>query len=433
MSSNDPVLDTLLDEVITGRTPPDLSARIASRAQGVEVAEDEMSRSQAMAQVIKLHEHRADRWLRTGLVAAAAFIIGVGVFAWSPWSEDDDGIPISNTNLPYVADLGPGIIPGRAASFSKRNDMPQLDSGYALVKKGAKPIYAGGRKVSPRSGDALVWVGGQPQARDIGEMQDWVHANNNVNLSYDGLARLASPEGWNRQGDVSVCVLDGEVDYGPAKYTVIEKPLFRDADAMFQSLFTGLDRDGDGAINTNESALKSFAGLDRNGDGVLDLNEYSSNWTRVLKGNLGESGAFEFKYSTHATMNGRPMDGTVYEQSGEGDAAFDVLDKDGDGVLTADEAPWVDTMFKTYDKNCDGMVSRDEYAIVPGAKSAFRSSFHNEKRESSNSSSSSSDSSSSGSSSSGDMDQRVKEMMDEMKKRVDEEMGKAKQDGGTDA
>lgn len=112
------------------------------------------------------------------------------------------------------------------------------------------------------------------------------------------------------------------------------------------ALFSKLDKDNDNRLSPNEAmGSKDFAILDRDSDGFLDAFEYS------LRGaeNVGASIA-----------NSKDVEMRAWYQT-----RFGKEDKDGNGLLTLDEAP---ANFAAFDLDKDGLISLDEYIAARSRK-----------------------------------------------------------------
>jgi hypothetical protein len=108
-------------------------------------------------------------------------------------------------------------------------------------------------------------------------------------------------------------------------------------------VFTALDTNHDGVIDSNEIANASAAlkTLDKNGDGQLTTDEYQS----PRPARMGNAGDQRHQPPQSPLVN--------------------VLDKNSDGVISADEIANAPAALKTLDKNDDGQLTRDELCPPP--------------------------------------------------------------------
>ena len=121
--------------------------------------------------------------------------------------------------------------------------------------------------------------------------------------------------------------------------------------AMMQMLplMKALDTDQDGTISASEiaNASKALIQLDKNGDGVLSADEMRPEPSAMPGGFAGAGPG--------AGMPNGPMAGKLFE----------ARDKNGDGKLTGDEIPerFQDKM-KMIDKDGDGSITKAEFAVA---------------------------------------------------------------------
>jgi len=143
-----------------------------------------------------------------------------------------------------------------------------------------------------------------------------------------------------------------------------------------------LDADGDGVVSAEEfsqRALGWFERADANGDGTVELAELQA-MPKAMRGMRGKhgpgkmgKGGFMAKHLLEADANG---DGQITKAEAEAykGAKFDELDKNGDGVLSADERPGRKAGAKAgrqgrmpkADADGDGTVSKAEFIAGAG-------------------------------------------------------------------
>ncbi len=118
-------------------------------------------------------------------------------------------------------------------------------------------------------------------------------------------------------------------------------------------ILVALDADGDRRISADEfaKATGKFHDLDRNGDGFLDAREIMGDPRREMA---------DGQPRRPGQPNARPLDAPDLEE------LLTRLDRDGDGALSADEAPErMKARFSEIDKDSNGKLSKDELSNAP--------------------------------------------------------------------
>jgi Ca2+-binding EF-hand superfamily protein len=117
-------------------------------------------------------------------------------------------------------------------------------------------------------------------------------------------------------------------------------------------VIAALDTDKDGTISAEEieKAVASLKTLDKNNDGKLTPEEL-----RPQGGPGGPGGPGGFGGGAGGGFNPEQMVARIFEES----------DKDGDGKLSADEAPErMQANFERIDADSDGFVTKEEFQTV---------------------------------------------------------------------
>ncbi|KAK8568713.1 hypothetical protein V6N13_106607 [Hibiscus sabdariffa] len=152
-------------------------------------------------------------------------------------------------------------------------------------------------------------------------------------------------------------------------------------------IFATFDKNGDGFITKQElreslTNIRMFLTendveeivmkVDRNGDGLIDFDEFLKLCEAIDNGDYGNNGGDE------SDPKRSPEEGSAYE--GEMlKEAFDVFDRDQDGLITVEELGWVLSslglmegdkiedcreMIRKVDIDGDGMVDFDEFKTM---------------------------------------------------------------------
>jgi Ca2+-binding EF-hand superfamily protein len=135
--------------------------------------------------------------------------------------------------------------------------------------------------------------------------------------------------------------------------------------------FKALDKNNDGYISTTEAKgnttlTKKFKEADKNADGQLSRSEYLWAMTKQdasTAANKTKDAAAGATNKAQAAVDRNSPKGDEVGKD-KNDPGFKVLDKDGDGAISAAEAaanPALAKKFKEADKNADGKLSRAEY------------------------------------------------------------------------
>ncbi len=151
----------------------------------------------------------------------------------------------------------------------------------------------------------------------------------------------------------------------------------------WQAMWRNADKNGDGAISEDEWPGKPemFEKLDRNGDGVIGEDEQPKFDRPAGDGppRRGDQVDPEARWQQMLERFDGDDDGQITEAEFQGpDKVFDYLDRNGDGVITADEGKAAaaaagggrqardpvarfKSMLEQWDANGDGQLSRDEW------------------------------------------------------------------------
>lgn len=112
-------------------------------------------------------------------------------------------------------------------------------------------------------------------------------------------------------------------------------------------VFGHLDRNGDGALGSSELALARLDEMDENRDGEISALEFRRNWQRPTP----EPAA--------------PVGPPVRPDPSPLQTKFDRMDRDGNGVLDANEAG--DRLMRRYDHDGNGEITREEFDTTRSA------------------------------------------------------------------
>ena len=201
-----PAMDALLDEVLGGCVPPDLSARILQAAEESHANSNEPTSTPGPAS--RTWRRVVGRGVRVALASAAAFF--AIMFIRGKLDEHTRG----PTRPPDPMVAPAGIYRGPSSVVDTQPDRVELRAGWVLLVDGAPPIWIGNERVERASGKTLLWAGTPPTERDIENIvrelraQDWGF----IPLSDRELAIAKTLGLWVTSPDASLCVASGTVD-----------------------------------------------------------------------------------------------------------------------------------------------------------------------------------------------------------------------------
>lgn len=195
MTSAEQLIETDLQELLGGITPPDLIERTLARLEAEDATPARSDGSPAVARDIAPAAPRGRLVLLRRVAAAACILLALGLITWVLWPQS---LPESVTATP-------------AASYLVRDDYIQLKSGWLLLTDGApevrvesgSPANRAGR-VSDVRGRAVAGVG-IPNAETLDALA------NELQLSESETQMLKMTKRWLTAGGLAVCVLTGQV------------------------------------------------------------------------------------------------------------------------------------------------------------------------------------------------------------------------------
>jgi hypothetical protein len=193
MTSAERLIETDLQELLGGITPPDLIERTLGR---LEAEDDTAARSadEATPAAATTPAPRGRLFLARRIAAAACILLALGLITWVLWPRS----------------LPESVTPTPAASYLVRDEYIQLKSGWLLLTDGApevrvdagSPADRGGR-VNHVRGRAVAGVG-IPSAETLDALAS------ELQLSETEKQMLKLPNRWLTAGGLALCVLTGQ-------------------------------------------------------------------------------------------------------------------------------------------------------------------------------------------------------------------------------
>ncbi|MCB9933292.1 MAG: hypothetical protein H6841_07720 [Planctomycetes bacterium] len=200
MTSAEQLIETDLQELLGGITPPDLIELTLARLEAGDETGAQPTGEAAPAAVAILAT-RGRMLLLRRLAVAACILLALTLITWVLWPRP---LPASVTATP-------------AASYLVRDDYIQLKSGWLLLTDGAPEVRADNGRVSDVRGRAVAGVG-IPNAETLDALAM------ELQLSDSETQMLKLTKRWLTAGSLAVCVLTGQAMLNDALVQADELP-----------------------------------------------------------------------------------------------------------------------------------------------------------------------------------------------------------------